>query len=136
MKLLDVWNAVATSQDRTVSPWGALARLKKPPKVAYRLMKYGKDIDDEYNVIDRRRIELVHEAAGVEEGQPVKIEPDSPEFSRFAVAFNEFLDGESDLKPVGIGMDALIDALDSEKGNVLSEQDLALVAPFFQEKAA
>lgn len=132
MKLIDVWNAVQSNKDKSVSSWGALTSLKKPPKVAYRLLKYGAKLGAEFDVIEKHRIKLLYEAAGVPEGGAVDIKPGTPEFSQFSNSFTEFLDGDSDLAPVGITMDALIDALDTV-GNALSEQDLAAVEPFFQE---
>lgn len=132
MKLIDVWNAVQSNKDKPVSAWAAMTSLKKPPKVAYRLLKYGAKLGTEFDVIEKHRVELIYEAAGAPEGSPVDIKPGSPEFAQFANSFNEFLAGDSDLEPVGMTMDALIDALDTA-GNALSEQDLAAVEPFFQE---
>lgn len=134
MKLFEVYNAVSTSQEKPVSTWGALTALKKPPKVAYRLLKYGAKLGAEFEVIEKQRIKLIYEAAGAAEGSEVNIKPGTAEFNKFVQGFNEFLANDSDLEPVGISMDALIDALDAEKGNVLSEQDLAVVEPFFTEK--
>jgi hypothetical protein len=54
----------------------------------------------------------------------------------FVLKFTEFLEQEAELEPVGIDMDALIEGLDAEKGNVLSEGDLELMEPFFQVKVA
>lgn len=133
MKLIEVWNACGTSQAKPLSTWGVLASLKKPPKVAYRLLKYGAKLAAEFDVIDKHRRTLIYEAAGVAEGSDVKMEPGTPAFNKFVQGFNAFLGNDSDLEPVGISMDALIDALDAEKGNVLSEHDLALLEPFFQE---
>lgn len=131
MKLIDVWNAVH-STPATPAAWSALTALKKPPKVAYRLLKYGAKLGAEFDVIEKQRIKLLYEAAGVPEGSPVDIKSGTPEFSQFANSFNEFLAGDSDLEPVGMSMDALIDSLDAV-GNAMSEQDLAAVEPFFQE---
>lgn len=136
MKLLDVFHAVATNQDRPVAPWGALATLKKPPKVAYRLLKYGDKITAEYVLIEKQRRTLLYEAAGVAEGSEVNLQPGTPAFDKFVQGFNAFLANDSDLEPVGLSMDALIEALDSNQGNALSEADLSLLEPFFQEKAA
>lgn len=111
-----------------------MASLKKPPKVAYRLLKYGNKLQAEYDIIEKQRVKLVYEAAGVPEGSDASINPGSPEHNKFVVGFNEFLFNDSDLEVVGLSMDELIDALDAEKGNVLSEADLALLEPFFTEK--
>ncbi|MCR4332422.1 MAG: hypothetical protein NUV34_06940 [Sulfuricaulis sp.] len=134
MKLFDVWNAVYSVPNQPAA-WTTLTSLKKPPKVAYRLFKYGAQLGAEFDVIEKQRTKLLYEAAGVSEGSPVDIQPGTPEFSQFANGFNEFLAGDSDLEPVGITMDALIAALDIV-GNALSEQDLAAVKPFFKVKTA
>ena len=136
MKLMAVWHACATSQERPISAWASLASLKKPPKVAYLMLNYGTEVSKEYDVIEQQRRTLVYQAAGVPEGSDVKIEPGSPEFNQFIQSFNDFLSVDANLKPVGLSMGELIDALDSEKGNAISEQDLELLKPFFQEKAA
>lgn len=101
-------------------------------------MKYAGKFATEISVCEMQRARCVCEVAGVEPGSAeassVSLLPGTPEFVAFLAKFNEFLEGESDLGVVGVGMDALIDALDAEAGNVLSEQDLALLEPFFAEK--
>lgn len=127
MKLVTIWNAR--------NAFNVLAQLKKPPKLAYRLMKYGQQFAVEFDACEAYRIKCVYETASVAPGTPnVNLLPGTPEFDAFLAKFNEFLGNEADLEPVGIGMDALIEALDSERGNVLSEAELALLTPFFQEK--
>ena len=132
MKLIDVWNAASATQGKSI--WSTLASLKKPPKVSYRLLKYGAKLSREFDVIEKQRIKLLYEVSGAKEGEQVIIGPGTPEFAKFVADFNEFLSGESDLELVGLDMDTLIEALDNEKGNVLSEQDLAALEPFFQVK--
>ena len=134
MKLVDVFNALGTSAEKPTSAWQSMANLKKPPKLAYKLLKYGAKLAAEYDVIEKQRVKLIYETTGKEAGSEVRIEPGTAEFAAFIEAFNGFLGTESDLEPTGVGMDALIDALDSEKGNVLSEADLAALEPFFTEK--
>lgn len=127
MKLVDVWNAR--------NAFATLAQLKKPPKVAYRLMKYAKQFAAEFDTCEAARVSCVYEIAGVEPGTPnINLLPGTPEYDAFVAKFNEFLANDSELEPLEMSMDALIDALDSERGNVLSENDLALLAPFFHGK--
>lgn len=126
MKLVAVWNAREAFE--------RLSALRKPPKLAYRLMKYERKFCAEVDTCETHRLKCVYEVSGAEPGTPVNLEPGTPEFAAFLAKFNEFLQNESDLEPVGVSMDVLIDALDAEKGNVLSENDLALLEPFFQEK--
>jgi len=123
MKLFQVWNAQAAFK--------RLADLKKPPKLAYRLLTYSRKFDAEAAICEAHRIACVYAIAGAEPGTVVELNQGTPEFDTFFAKFNEFLSNESDLEPVGLDMDALIDGLDAEKGNVLSENDLALLDPFF-----
>lgn len=134
MKLFNIYNAVSVPKGKQISPWGALASLKKPPRMAYRLLKYGAQVSAEFDLIERQRVKLICEAAGVPEGSPAELKPDTPEYISFVQNFNNFLDNESDMDPVGISMDELINMLESETGNVLSETDLALLDPFFKDK--
>jgi hypothetical protein len=127
MKLLDIWNSRES--------WMALADMKKPPKVAYRLMRYHAKINAELVALEAGREAAVYEAAGVEGPAIVSLNPGSVEYEIFIKGFNKFLDEESDLSPVGISMDALVDALDGDAANRLTERQLALLEPFFTEKA-
>ena len=127
MKLVNVWNAREAFE--------RLSGLKKPPKLAYRLMKYERKLSAELQLCEAHRLKCVYEVSCAEPGTPVNIEPGTPEFATFLAKFNEFLNNECDLEPVGIGMDVLIESLDAERGNVLSENDLALLEPFFHEKS-
>ena len=132
MKLFHVWNVM--QQNGAPSVWQRFASLNKPTKVAYRLRKYAVKLATELKVIDEHRNECILTAAGKGPGEDVNLVSGTPEFLAFVEKFNEFLNGDSDLDPVGINMDALIDALDAEKGNVLSELDIELLEPFFADK--
>lgn len=126
MKLLDI--------QLSASAWGVLSSLKKNPKLAYRLLKYEKKVEAELNVIEKQRNEYGCEAAGVASGAEWRLEPGTPEIASYNEKFNAFLQGDSDLQWIGISMDELIEALGAETGNVLSEQDIERLEPFFTEK--
>jgi hypothetical protein len=129
MKLLAIWNAR--------DAFGRLSQLRKPPKLAYHLMKYERKFMVEYGHCEAQKNKCVYEAAGVEFGAPgVTLQPDTPEHMAFVLKFTEFLEQEAGLEPVGVDMDALIDGLDAEKGNVLCEGDIEVLEPFFQAKSA
>ena len=134
MKLIEVWNAVNTSEEKPVSSWQAVSGLKKSPGLAYKLLKYGDKLGREYAVIEKHRNELIYECSGAEPGKEVRIEPGTPEYAKFMADYMEFLNKDSDLDPTGVTMDALIADLEKKDGNMLSEVDLMLVAPFFTEK--
>lgn len=122
MKLIAVWNA----RDAIAR----LSVLKKPPKLAGQLLRYWQKYNAEYAICDAQRTALVYQAAGVEGGQ-VTLQVDTPAYVTFVETFNAFLDTEAELSVSGISLDTLLDALDAEKGNALSENDLFLIEPFF-----
>ncbi len=124
MKLLEIWNAVPA--------WKTLSLLKKSSRLAYRLMKYLKAIDAEVAVCEARRQECVYGITGKQPGEAALIENDTPQFAELVVKFTEFLQEESDLPPVGITMEELIEDLGAEDGNRISEADLNLLEPFFK----
>jgi len=125
MKLFEIWNSSKA--------WGTLSALKKNPKLAYRLLKYEKKVNSELEACEKHRQACVYEVSGAEPGSVVNIAEGTPEFAVFLKKFNEFLQGESDLDWIGVSLDELIDALDAEIGNVLSENDIELLEPFFTE---
>ena len=127
MKLIQIWNAQFA--------WKNLGQLKKPPKLAYRLMKYGRKWDREQEDINAVRLQILWKSAGAPEGSQVELNAGQPEFDAFMVAFNAAMEMESDIGPVGIDMDALVEGLDSQAGNQISESDLALLEPFFSVRA-
>lgn len=124
MKLVTIWNAS--------NAWATLSALKKNPKLAYRLLKYQKKVIAEHETCEAQRQKYVYEISGAEPGSIVALTEGTPEFADFLAKFNEFLQGDSDLEVVGISMDELIEALDAEKGNVLSGPDLDFLEPFFE----
>ena len=126
MKLVEIWNSV--------SAWSTISKLKKNPKLAYRLLKYEKRVDKELQVCEKQRQACVYEVRGVEPGTEVEaLLEGTPEYATFLAKFNEFMQAESDLQWIGISMDDLLDGLGAETGNVLSEYDIELLEPFFTE---
>ena len=123
MKLAQIWNAQQTLQ--------ALLALKKPPKLAYRLMKYWKKVQVEIEACEQLRLKCVYDAAGVEPPAQVNLDPGSPEYASFMEKFQEAMQGESDLEWSGVTMDELIETLGDQVGNTLSENDLQHLEPFF-----
>ena len=109
-----------------------LAGLKMPPKVAYRLLKFVRKFDAEYEVVEQQRVKLLRDAAKAKEGQDVTLKAGTPEYSEFIAGFNGVLETDSDLELCPIKMNDLLSALDAEQGNVLSAQDLAAVEGFFE----
>ena len=127
IRLMDVWNGREA--------WTALSELKKPPKLAYRLMKYMKKFNAELEAAEAGCQAAIYEAAGVEPPALVSIGAETPEYAVFLDKFNAFLRDPSDLETVGISMDELIDGLSADAANRLTERQLALLEPFFTERA-
>ncbi len=108
--------------------WAELSTMPKTPKVAYTLMKYVKTvITPEMEVITEHRNELIKTL-----GKGDSIEPNTPAFDKFQTQFTEYLATDSDIKPIDLTMDQLIDALSSHKDNAITDGTLMLVEPFFK----
>jgi len=114
------------------SALGRLVALRMPSKVAYRVLKFTRKFDIEFGVVEEQRVKLIREVTGAKEGEDAKIENGTPEMTSFFEKFAPVLDTDCELEACPLKFDALMDALDSEEGNVLSAQDLALLEPLFE----
>jgi hypothetical protein len=113
--------------------WQALASVKMEPKIAYRIMKYIRKIVSEYEIIDKQRIALIHEITDTKESEPAKIEPDTQQFFDYLSRFNEVLSIDSDLEPVELYLNEVLEAIYPNQEVSLSPQDMLLLEPFFSE---
>lgn len=117
---------------QSISAWQRLSNVVMRPAVAFKILRYTKEVGAEHEHIEKQRIALAYEISGTKEGEEVKIEPNTPEAMEFSRRFNEVLFEESALKPiVGIDLEMIVDAL-AGKDDVLSVSDLAALEPFFQ----
>ena len=107
-----------------------LASLRLPPQSAYRLLKYLKLVAAESEVIEQQRVALLRSVSGISQGD-VALQPGTPEHTAFLNEFDALLGTDSDLKPFGMTMDAMIAAVAADQGNVLSAADLNQLEPFF-----
>ncbi len=107
-----------------------VAQLKIKPVVAYRLLKYLKQIDEEYNIIEKQRVALIHKITNTEPGTQVELKYDTDEFNEYVKSFDEILSVESELK-TDLTIDLIIESLSDENGNELTVQELAQIEPFF-----
>lgn len=121
MKLIQIWVAREA--------WQRLASLKKSPKLAYRLMRYERRLSEELAVIDAKKNELIEAIAP----ETKTVNANTLEMAQFIEAFGPFLDADAELQPIDMTLDVLIDAIDAEQGNVLSDSDCAALEPFFKE---
>ena len=118
----------------SIKSWKKLSNVNLKPKIAYKILKYTKLVNDEYEIAEKQRVALIREITNTADGQDAKIEPDSPELVEYVREFNEIMVQESSLGQVSLGFEEVIDALDG-KADVLSVTDLAILEPFFVSEA-
>ena len=111
-----------------------LSAVNMRPKVAYAILKYTTLVTAEAEIVEKQRSALLYEATGAEVGSEVKLDPGDPGWDTFIGGFNEILSQESELAPIAMELDEVIEALDG-KDDVLSVSDLAKLAPFFAQPA-
>jgi len=117
---------------QSVGAWQKLSGIPLKPKVAYKLLKYTRFVSSEYEIAEKQRVALIHEVTGTEEGQEAKIEPDSKEFTEYAVKFNEIMATEVKFEQIKLKLEDVVKLLDN-KPDALSVSDLALLEPFFSD---
>ena len=124
MKCGEVYNSVLTGA------WQKLSGVSMKPKLAFKVLKYTKEVSNEYAAIETQRTALIHDITGASPGAEAKIEPDTEEFKRFIGGFQEILLVNSDLKKLDILFSDVVDAVD-EKDESLTIADLSSLEPFF-----
>ena len=118
---------------QSIGAWQKLSGINLKAKLAYKLLKYTALVSAEHTIAEKQRVALIHEITGTKEGEEAKIEPDSPEIQEYMGKFNEVMLTESTLKQLDMDFEEVINAVD-EKEEALSVSDLAMLAPFFEEK--
>lgn len=83
----------------------------------------------EYEIVRKQQELILREVTGIKEGQ-INITEESPEFPAYAERFDPVLLTESDLQPLDMDLEEVVNAVD-EKDESLTVQDLALLVPFF-----
>ena len=116
---------------QSMQSWRSLAGMKMRPQVAYKVLRYTKEVEAEFAHLEKRREAILRDVAGVPEGD-VKIEPDSSEFTEFNKRFTEDLLVESELKPFSRKLSCVLDSVGDGQDDVLTMSDLAVLEPFFQ----
>jgi hypothetical protein len=112
----------------SIETWKKLSELKINSKVIYKVFKYMKSILAEYDIIEKQRIALIYEVTKTEPGIPVKLEPNTPEYVEYFKKFNALLSVDSDIKPLDMTLEQLV-----ESNCDLTLQDLSILEPFFTE---
>ena len=115
---------------RSIAAWRKISGVSMKPKIAFAILKYTKKVSEEYDIIEKQRIALIHEVTGTEAGAEATIEPESEEFKKYITGLQEILLVYSDLKPIDLDFEEVVGALD-EKNETLTVSDLATLEPFF-----
>ena len=118
---------------QSITAWQKLSALPLKAKLAYKLLKYTALVSSDHAIAEKQRVALIHEVTGTKEGEEVKIEPNTPEFVEYAEKFNAVMMTESDLNPLDMDFEDVVNAVD-EKDESLTISDLALLEPFFVDK--
>jgi hypothetical protein len=96
-------------------------------------MKYSRKYQIEFEICEKQRVTLVRELANVGPSEVGFIGEGTPEMVELRKRFNEFLQSDSDLEPVGISMEEMVTGLHDDA--VITEIDLALLEPFFEKRS-
>ena len=118
---------------QSITAWQKLSVINLRAKLAYKLLKYTALVSAEHAIAEKQRVSLIYEITGAKEGEDVKIEPNTPEFAEYAEKFNAVMVTESDLQPLDMYFEEVINAVD-EKEESLTVGDLAMLEPFFVDK--
>ncbi len=115
---------------RSISSWQKISGISMKPRIAFAILKYTKRVSDEFELIEKQRVALIHEITATEPESEVKIEPDTEEFNKYIAGLQEILIVESDLEPIDLDFEEVINAVD-DKDESLTVSDLAVLEPFF-----
>ena len=116
---------------QSVAAWQRLSGVNMKPRLAFKILKYTKEVGVEYDAIMEQRSALIHEITGTKPGEKAEIQPGSEDAKRYEGGFQEILLVNSDLSKLDIDFSDVIDAVD-EKNEMLSVSDLAALEPFFK----
>lgn len=118
---------------QSMQSWRSLSGMKMRPQVAFKVLRYTRDVEAEFALIEKRREAILREVAGVPEGE-VKLEPDTPEVAEFQKQFTEDLLIESELKSFDRKLSCVLEMVGDGQDDVLTMSDLAMLEPFFQKE--
>lgn len=114
--------------------WLRLVHLNKPTAIAHQLWKYWKEVAAETEIIKAQNNEIIARIAGGDGGQRPSIKTGTPKHEEYAAEFDAYLNGSSDLNAAPFDLDALMAALNRFPENKISESDIGLLEPFFNQK--
>jgi hypothetical protein len=123
MKLLNVFTAYPV--------FAKISNFKMNPKTAYAVLKYARTIGQEYELIEKQRVALIHELTGTKDGENASIEPNTKMHMDYVVAFGAILDVESEVPMFGCSMDCFLDKISDDRANDLTVQEIGSLEPCF-----
>ena len=115
---------------QSIGAWQRLSGVNMKPKLAYAILKYSKLVTAEHEIAEKQRVALIHEITKTADGEDAKIEPGTPEFRDYVERFNAVMLTETDLKPLDVVFEKVVNAVD-DKDESLTVSDLAMLEPFF-----
>jgi hypothetical protein len=115
---------------QSIAAWGKLASFPLTPRVALKVLRYVKLVEDEHAVIEKQRNVLIRDITKTEEGADVSIKEGTAEYSEFVVRFGELLLQESELPVFDESLDYVLEAVASEDC-ALTVTELSQLESFF-----
>ena len=107
--------------------WREIQEIKKKPKTAYKLMRFGLSLDQEFKIIIDQKNKLITDIGSKGKDGAITIAPDTLGAKKFILKFNEFLDQESELSPVSMTIEKFCNSIKE----YISDKVLILIEPFF-----
>jgi hypothetical protein len=123
MKLLSIFMAFPV--------FGKISQLKMNPKTAYRILKYTRTLGQEYDIIEKQRVSIIHELTNTKDGENASIVPGTSEHELYISRFGSILDVESDIQTFGCSMDEFLDKISDDKASDLTAIEISSIEPFF-----
>ena len=111
-----------------------VTQLKLKPTFAYKLLKFTQKVKQEYELVEKQRVALIHEVTNTKDGEAAEVKPGSEEFNVYLTKLNNILMVEAELTPLDISLDELVNQLSSNDENKISVQELAILEPLFVEE--
>ncbi len=106
---------------------GKIAQIKMNPKRSYLILKYFRILGQEYEMIEKQRVALIHEITRTNDGEEASVKSGSPEFASYVEKFSAVLEVESDIAICALTMDALLE----EISDGLTMQEVGALEPLF-----
>ncbi len=110
---------------QSISAWRKLSAITIKPSLAYKILKYSKQVSEDAEFVIEQRKTLVSELNLVD-----GMAQDDPVIQEFSKRYQKILATESVLSKLDVSLDEVVDQVE-KKGGTLSVSDLAVLEPFF-----